>query len=186
MPIDFINHYLDDFIFALPLSQASSGDIQHFNTKYNTITDTLGIPRADAKDATGTCITILGIEIDSIQMVARLPTEKLNKAKHVTAIALSQSTITLELAESLAGFLAFCATVTQLGRVYMRYIWTFVAAYPHNAAKSMKRRIPAIVRADLLWWHTLLPSFNGIRFLDETARKVIHICISTHDFGIDF
>ena len=39
----------------------------------------------------------------------------------------------------------------------------------------MKRRIPAIVRADLLWWHILLPSFNGICFLDETAPKVIHI-----------
>ena len=66
LPTDFIYHYLNDFIFALPLSQASSGDIQHFNTKYNTITDTLGIPQADAKDITGICITILGIEIDSI------------------------------------------------------------------------------------------------------------------------
>jgi hypothetical protein len=89
MPIDFINHYLDDFIFALPLSQASSSDVQHFTTQYNIITDTLGIPRADAKDATGTCITILGVEIDSLQMVARLPIEKLNKVRQATAIALN-------------------------------------------------------------------------------------------------
>jgi hypothetical protein len=64
MPIDFINHYLDDFIFALPPSQVSSSDIQRFTTKYNIITDTLDIPQADTKDATGTCITILGVEID--------------------------------------------------------------------------------------------------------------------------
>ena len=113
MPIDFIFHYLDDFIFALPPSQASPSDVRHFTDQYNAITDTLGIPRADAKDATGTCITVLGVEIDTLQMVARLPIEKLNKARQATAIALGQSAITLELAESLAGFLAFCATVTQ-------------------------------------------------------------------------
>ena len=52
-------------------------------------------------------------------MITRLLIEKLNKAKRVTEITLSQSTITLEFAESLTGFLAFCATVTQLGRVYI-------------------------------------------------------------------
>ena len=87
IPIDFIFHYLDDFIFALPPSQISPGHIQCFTAQYNAITDTLGIPRADAKDATGTCITVLGVEIDTIQMVARLPIEKLDKARRVTEIA---------------------------------------------------------------------------------------------------
>jgi hypothetical protein len=51
----------------------------------------------------------------------------------------------------------------------------FIAAYPQNSPKNLKRKIPAIIRSDLLWWNKLLPYVNGVQFLDETARKVVHI-----------
>jgi hypothetical protein len=172
--IQFILHYLDDFIFVLPALAASSA-LQSFTTGYNNITDALGIPRAEAKDAAGTCVTILGIEIDTVLMIACLPIDNLERAIQATSIALSHTSISLELAENLGGFLTFCTNVIQLGRVYMRYIWTFIAAYPQNSPKNLKRKIPAIVRSDLLWWNKLLPHVNGVRFLDETARKVVHI-----------
>ena len=172
--IKFILHYLDDFIFMLPALAAPSA-LQNFTTGYNSVTDALGIPRAEAKDAAGTCITVLGIKIDTVLMIARLPIDKLERAIQATSIALAQTSITLELAENLGGFLTFCANVIQLGRVYMRYIWTFIAAYPQNSPKNLKRKIPAIVRSDLLWWNKLLPHVNGVRFLDETAYKVVHI-----------
>jgi hypothetical protein len=173
--IQHILHYLDDFIFALPALETIPAEIKVFDKAYGELTDTLGIPRAEKKDATGTCITVLGIEIDTVQMIARLPSEKLIRAIQATTVALAGSSISLELAEKLGGFLGFCAEVVQLGRVYMRYLWTFIAAYPPNAPKTLRRKIPPVVRSDLLWWKTMLPHFNGVRFLDEKARKVVHI-----------
>ena len=98
LDIQFIFHYLDDFIFALPELQVTSATLQNFTARCNSVTDTLGIPRADAKDAIGTCITVLGIEIDTVLMTARRPIDKLERAILMTSIALAHTSIFFELA----------------------------------------------------------------------------------------
>ena len=64
----------------------------------------------------------MGIEIDTVLIIARLPVDKLERAIQATSIVLAQTSITLELAENLSGFLTFCANVIQLRMVYMWYI----------------------------------------------------------------
>jgi Reverse transcriptase (RNA-dependent DNA polymerase) len=172
----YILHYLDDFIFALPRSQATHQAIQQFHDEYRVFTDALGIPRNDKKDAQGTCVTILGIEIDTVALTARLPREKMDRAQNAAAHALTHKGVTLLQIQQLAGFLSFCSEVVQLGRIYMRNIWNFVQVFESlHLDKHAIRRLPPLVRKDLAWWATLLPKYNGVLFFDEESRPIIHL-----------
>ena len=64
---------------------------------------------------------VLGLKF-TVQMIVRIPSEKLTRAMQATTVALAGSSIPLEFAEQLGGFLGFCAEVVQLVRVYIRYL----------------------------------------------------------------
>lgn len=73
--IPYIAHYLDDFItLGAPGSDQCSSNL---SIMFNTCTE-LGIPLASNKTAgPTTCLTFLGIEIDSATLELRLPQKKL-------------------------------------------------------------------------------------------------------------
>jgi hypothetical protein len=86
--LQFVLHYLNDFIFALPKQAASTQGIQQFHESYKRLTDALGVPRNDLKDEEGgTCITILGYEFDLVAQTARLTLDKLEKARSIATEA---------------------------------------------------------------------------------------------------
>jgi hypothetical protein len=152
LSLQFVLHYLDDFIFALPKQVANTQKIQQFHEAYQRLTDALGVPRNDLKDEQGTCITILGYEFDSIAQTARLPLEKLIRARSVAFKASSKKSMTLHEVQVLTGFLSHCAKVTRLGRIYLRSLWTFMTKFEIDGAKwprEFKRKIPRIVQSDL-------------------------------------
>jgi hypothetical protein len=98
----------------IPVSIATPRYIQQVKCQYIWLTDYLGVTRNDSKDMDGTCGTLLGIEFDTLTMEARLPADKLAKARHATALALQCDSLTLLQAQSLAGLLNFCASVVRL------------------------------------------------------------------------
>ena len=65
-----------------------------------------------------------------------IPTEKIAKAFAAAASALCQTSLSPEEAQSLTGYLPFCAKIVRLGRVFLRLLWTlgcprkFVLPYP--------------------------------------------------------
>ena len=67
-------HYLDDFIWIVPLNVPES--FERINREYRTLTDVLSIPRNNSKNYQGTVIEVLGIKVDINQFEARLPPEK--------------------------------------------------------------------------------------------------------------
>jgi hypothetical protein len=141
-------HYLDDFIYIKAASNCSPEIFQADDEAYIALTDLLGCPRNDAKDVRGTQVTVLGITVNTSTFEARLPPEKLRKARLLTAKALLMGYLSPHQAHSLAGFLIFCTSAVRLGRVFMPHIWNFTASLaplPHFA----QRRIPRSVRLDL-------------------------------------
>lgn len=135
----------------------------------------MGVPRQEIKDCTGTTVPVLGIQIDTNLFIARVSKDKLEKARVATCDALSKDSLTLHETQSLTGFLSFCAQVVQLGWVFMRKLWDFVASFPTGNSQFAKRRILSDVRADLRWWNELLPIYNGVKFFDTQARKTIQL-----------
>ena len=163
-------HYLDDFIRIIPPNCPES--LEQIDHEYITLTSALGIPRNDSKDYRGTVVEVLGIEVDTILFEARLPPEKLRRALALSAAALDSSALTLNEAETLAGFLSFCSQVVRLGRAFTSSLWEFIAAFPPTQGK---RRIPFFLRQDLRWWCISLPAHNGILFFDDASRPPIQL-----------
>lgn len=172
LPAFYMNHYLDDFI-AITRSPSVSDPAGAFDEVYNIVTDRLGIPRNTKKDEQGTCVAVLGIQIDSIAMEARLPPEKLCRATLDAAAALNAASLSLKQTESLTGLLAFCSRVVRLGRTRLQSLYTFQAAFPRG--KSARRRIPYEVRDDLEWWRDSLSLFNGVLLIDPCRRHITHL-----------
>lgn len=181
---DLLDHYLDDFMFIIPTSPSINATIQSANSDYVAITNLLGIPRNDKKDECGTIVSILGYEVDTTIFTLRVSHPKLIEASKVTTDILGRSSISLYEAESIAGFLGFCAPAVRLGRVFLRTLWSFIAAIPAGRSKFIRRRIPSDLRNDLVWWRDLLPQWNGVCFFDTISRPVISLYTDASGIGL--
>jgi len=143
---------------------------------YIEVTDLLGIPRKDSKDICETVLPVLGYEFDTNMLTLRVPDDKLVQARDAAAQAVSKASLNLSEAQSLAGFLGFCAPAVQLGSVFLRPLWSFTADVPRHSSKFLRRRIQADLHRDLL------PVWNGVCFFDTSCRKTF--CLYTDASGI--
>jgi hypothetical protein len=125
----FIVYYLDNFFQLILQDQAIPEYLRQASRDYIWLTTLLGIPRQTSKDEVGCIVPLLGVLIDTNRIEACLPEEKLTKAREVTAHALSQESLSLETAQSLAGFLSFCCQVVPLGQVYIHEFWVFIQQF---------------------------------------------------------
>jgi Reverse transcriptase (RNA-dependent DNA polymerase) len=166
-----IEHYLDDFIFILQ----NATNVAYTAKTYIEVTDTLGVPRNDSKDAEGTEVIVLGYTIDTALMEIRLSEEKQAKALVQIDAALQHGSLSLHQAQQLSGRLSWSAVVIRLGRSYSRSLWTFMTNWPAHLKRHMPRRFSSEVRNDLQLWRESLTVSNGIRFLDDSHRDIFHL-----------
>jgi hypothetical protein len=181
---DLLDHYLDDFIHIIPFSSSIDSAIQLAADEYIAVTDLLGLPRNDSKNECGMVVPVLGYEIDTRIFILRIPADKLAKAHSATSQFLLKNSISLHETDSLAGFLGFCAPAVRLGRVFLRSLWSFSAAFPMGQSRFIRRRIPADLRDDLIWWRDLLPLWNGVHFFDATSRPIVSLFTDASGIGI--
>ncbi|KAG6072986.1 hypothetical protein E4U16_004979 [Claviceps sp. LM84 group G4] len=105
LPNILLRHYLDDFVFVLPAAHSTQAPVVH--SAWQQLTTHLGLLRNDGKDAEDTRVEVLGIEIDTLRMMATLPAGKLAKAHDLITSALSSRPLALRAAQQLTGFLNF-------------------------------------------------------------------------------
>ena len=103
-------------------------------------------------------ITFLGVELDSINMVLRLPDEKLSQLRQELQSFLERKRVTKRQLQSLAGRLSWAAGVVKGGRVFLRRIFNKIATLKHNCHRAV---LSDGVRKDVLWWWQCLKIFNG-------------------------
>jgi hypothetical protein len=104
-----ISHLLDDFFFV---GKANTNDCFKALQTFLCLADILGVPiKAEKTQLPSTCITIYGIEIDSKQMVACLPSDKIQKIVSLLLLYKSKCSITLRELQSLHGLLNFACSV---------------------------------------------------------------------------
>ena len=106
--------------------------IQSMSNDYIQTTDLLGLPQNDSKDQCSTIILILGYEVDTNEFILQVPANKLQEAYKATTKALEKKSLNLMEADYLAGFLGFCALAVQLGRVFLRHLWSFIASFSRH------------------------------------------------------
>ena len=149
-----IFHYVDDFVFVgPPRSPKCSRDLQLF---MDTCSE-LGINKTEGPS---TCLTILGIEIDTMAMELRLPQAKLARlAETVRSWRGKRSGKRREL-ESLVGLLQHASQVVRPGRIFLRHLYSLLASTsafkPHYTT-----RLNSEAQADIEWWSTFVQRWNG-------------------------
>ncbi|KAJ6102334.1 hypothetical protein N7486_004761 [Penicillium sp. IBT 16267x] len=162
LPLASIAHYLAGFIAIFPSSVGGlPNTLTAFNTVYIPLTDALGIPRNDSKDAAGTLVSVLRVEIDTTLL----------QAHRVAHKALQR----------VVGFLQHCSMVIRLGRARLQSLYSDLASFPPH--QRSVRHLSHNSREDLAWWRDTLPLFNGIHFF-EKSRPLVALYTDACDSGL--
>ena len=152
-------HYLDDFITAGP---PNSPLCAQYLSIAKQVCHTLGLPLHPLKCVgPSSVMVVLGIELDSVEQIARLPSDKLEAACLLVQQWRSRKWCNRRQLESLIGHLQHAAKVVWPGRTFLRRMIDLLCCF---RKRDHPIRLNQEFRLDLEWWHTFLSSWNGVSF----------------------
>ena len=131
-------------------------------SKVKVLCSELGVPLAEEKTVgPSTVITFLGIELDSVKFEARLPRDKLLKAKDSVNFWISIRSATKRNLPSLIGYLHHCCKVIVPALPFLRRLIDL-----SMTVKDLECHVHLSigVKRDLVWWDYLLENWNGKSF----------------------
>lgn len=157
--IEDLMHYLDDYITAGP---AHSPICRENLEKAIAVCTSLGLPLHPKKLVGPTsCLTILGIELDSTRQTARLPADKLERLVALLEIWADRQWCNKNQLESLIGHLHHASMVVWPGRTFLRRMIDLLCCF-RNPDHPI--RLSREFRLDLYWWRVFLQGWNGVSF----------------------
>ena len=167
--VQYPYHYLDDFITCgLP----GASECQQNTHKLLGCWSQLGTPIAqDKTEGPTTCLTFLGIEVDTQAMELRLPAHKLARVRQTVSEWLGRKAARREL-ESLVGTLQHATKLVRPGR---RFVRRLIQVMSSVKGRDHFVRLGADVRSDLMWWQHFLESWNGIGILPNTEMGQVDL-----------
>ena len=126
----------------------------------------LGVPIAPHKSVGPlTCITFLGIEVDTRALALRLPREKLERLKQMVGDWRGGKCCTKRDLESLAGHLCHACEVVRPGRRFLRGLFDLLAwTKKHHHIVRLNQQF----RGDIEWWHVFLRGWKGVSMLYDS------------------
>ena len=157
-----IFHYIDDFVVVGPPRSDTCASSLLAVTQ---TCDNLGVLIAPEKtEGPTTRITVLGIEFDTLEMVLRLPDDKLERVGRTLSTWRGRRSGTRRDLESLAGTLQNACSVVRPGRFFMRRIYDLLAG-THAFKPFYMVRLNVECQADIEWWATFVTQWNGVSLL---------------------
>jgi len=157
-----IDHYLDDFLFG---GKKDTHECEKLMLKFESICSDIGVPIANEKtEGPSTVIEYLGLTIDTINMLIKIPDKKIKELLIGIETLLSKKKVTLKELQSICGSLAFCTKALPAGRAFSRrlYMATTRASKPYHFI-----RVTAGMKKDLFMWKLFLEKFNGVSYINE-------------------
>ena len=131
-------HYLDDFLILAESKSKCTDDLQAFTEMCADI----GVPLAPDKTVGATTeLSFLGIELDTVQLEARLPGEKIEKCTKLLAEFAIRTKVTLKELQTLIGMLSSACSVIVPGRAFLRRLidLTVGVTMPHHRIRVSKQ-----------------------------------------------
>jgi hypothetical protein len=120
-----ILQYLDDFLSIISAKRQCAHDLAaQFGQQFDNLCTELGFEVKHKKSITGTMTDVLGLEIDTIRMEARLQPRKHQKAMFLVSTFLKWKTLSRTESQSIIGFLSFAAKVVPLGHPFINALTT--------------------------------------------------------------
>ena len=155
-------HYLDDFLFAGP---RNSLQCKYLMDEFDNTCQELGVPVAHDKTVGPTHIlTFLGLQINTIDMLVKIPEDKLCGLKILIIDMLDKKRTTLREMQSFTGILNFCSRVIPSGRAFNRRFYDVMSGVLNPKHHI---RITLSLKEDLKVWLMFLECFNGICYFPE-------------------
>lgn len=152
-------HYLDDYI----LVATNPGEASHQRQTIVSVFHGLGVPLEPTKlEGPSSCLTFLGIEVDTDSLQLRLPRAKLDRLVAELGDAIGRKCMSKRELQSLTGLLQHASKVVRPGRAFMRNLHALqsVGRFPTH-----KVRLNAVARADIVWWFVFVREWNGVSIL---------------------
>lgn len=152
-----LKHYVDDFLFA---GEPGTDHCLNIMNTFISCAGQMGFPIASEKTVWPTTrIVYLGLELDSIEMVVRMPIEKIDELISKIQFVQNAKRVTLKVMQQLIGSLNFATRVIVPGRPFLRRLInsTKGISNPHHHLRVNKG-----MQQDLAMWLDFFTHFNGI------------------------
>ena len=172
--VRFVKHYLDDFII---LGAPGSSECRVGMDTLVYTCNRVGLPLVPEKCEGPTCSMVyLGIEIDTMTMCMRLPTDKLDRLVSEIARWSCKKSCTRSELQSLTGQLQHAATVVKPGRTFLRRMYDLLKVGTGHGQRTppggQYLRLNVEFRSDLAWWSQFLHQWNGVSLLTATNSRL--------------
>lgn len=162
--VPFVSHLIDDFVFVGP---AQSNVCQTSLDSFRIMAKALGLPLKEEKtEGPKTCMTVYGVELDSVAQVARPPHEKVIKVDVALSELLSVRSCTVRKLQSVLGLLNFASYVIEPGRPFLRRLYDLLRGKTRHEHVFLSSE----AKKDLRAWKVFIQAFNGSCFF----RPVTH------------
>ena len=171
-------HYLDDYLlFGAPGTEECEVALR---TSLQ-LCEQLGVPIASHKvDGPATSLVFLGIELDTLAGVVRLPPEKLLRLRTLIIQWKERKSCNKRELLSLIGQLQHACRVVRPGRTFLRRMIDL-----STVAKELHHhiRLNAAFRSDLQWWALFLEGWNGVSLLASVVAHAPSVTLTTDASG---
>ena len=143
-------------------SVCGSSWLASFLDKAVAVCNKLGLPVAPSKViGPSTILTFLGIELDTINQVIRLPQDKLTTLKYLLREWQGRKMPTKCQLQSLIGYLGHAPTVIKPGRTFLRHLLDIMKIPKRH---DHKVRLNKQGLANIQWWSVFMEPWNGVLF----------------------
>ena len=162
--VEFVLHYLKDFLVVTAADECRGDYTLHIILK---TFEQVGLPMAWEKlEGLVSCLTFLGFELDSLHNEIRIPGQKMQDIKTEVARWISKKSCRRKKLKSLIGCLSHASRVVQPGNTFMPCLFETLA-WSRRAHHHI--RLSSAVHADILWWHTFMAEWNGVRIIPHSG-----------------
>ena len=163
---NFVLHYLDDYLFE---GRPGTNECDQALQVALGVCRELGVPVSEEKlEGPTTCLSFLGIRIDTVSMELSLPPEKLQRLRSMIEEWRHKRACTKRQLLSLIGHLQHACRVVHPGRVFLQrmiQLSTVVKKLHHHI------RLNQGFKSDLQWWALFLPRWNGVSMMSTIGRR---------------
>ena len=148
-------HILDDFLFVA----SSFPECKQALDRFLQCCERIGVPIAHEKTmGPSQCLIFAGIELDTNDLEAHLPEDKLTKCKHAVRGMLDRKSVTLRELQRIIGQLNFACMVVVPGRAFLRRLINLTSCV---SSFHLHVRLDRSAKADFEGLGHFLEGFNG-------------------------
>ena len=168
--VTWVEHYLDDYITIGP---PDLGACERNLEVMLAVCRWLAVPVAPAKCAgPATVIVFLGFELDTNQLVVRLPEEQLQRIGSLVKEWVARKACKKRELESLLGHLQHAATVIRPGQTFVHRLIELVGSF---GPRDHWVRLSESSRSNLVWWLTFMECWNGISLMPSGLQVPVPV-----------